>query len=163
MKVLTFLPRCDLKGESPALSSAQFVVEPVVSARECLQLTPLRPLRGCSRRFRFPHLWRYCAPGETLRQENSDACLFVFARYLDLEQRLQLFEAGVDVACASHSFPWARSSSRSIDTLASAAADLAASNTVDILRSGDLELDLVRRKAARLSKTIDLRPKEFLT
>ena len=29
-----------------------------------------------------------------LRQGNSDASLFVFARYLDLEQRLLLFEAG---------------------------------------------------------------------
>ena len=30
------------------------------------------------------------------------------------------------------------------------------------LRSGDLELDLIRRRAARLGKDIDLRPKEFL-
>jgi two-component system OmpR family response regulator len=35
-------------------------------------------------------------------------------------------------------------------------------NTVNVLRSGDLELDLVRRKAARLGQAIDLRPKEFL-
>jgi DNA-binding response OmpR family regulator len=31
-----------------------------------------------------------------------------------------------------------------------------------VLRAGDLELDLVRRRAARLGKSIDLRPKEFL-
>jgi DNA-binding response OmpR family regulator len=31
-----------------------------------------------------------------------------------------------------------------------------------VLRSGDLELNLVRRTAARLGKAIDLRPKEFL-
>jgi two-component system OmpR family response regulator len=43
-----------------------------------------------------------------------------------------------------------------------AASNLAASNTVSVLRSGDLELDLVRRRAARLGKPIDLRPKEFL-
>jgi DNA-binding response OmpR family regulator len=35
-------------------------------------------------------------------------------------------------------------------------------NAVSMLRSGDLELDLVRRRAARLGKVIDLRPKEFL-
>ena len=33
---------------------------------------------------------------------------------------------------------------------------------VNMLRSGDLELDLIRRKAVRLGKDIDLRPKEFL-
>ena len=33
---------------------------------------------------------------------------------------------------------------------------------VNVLRSGDLELDLIRRRAARLGKAIDLRPKEFL-
>jgi two-component system OmpR family response regulator len=31
-----------------------------------------------------------------------------------------------------------------------------------VLRSGDLELDLVRRTAARLGRAIDLRTKEFL-
>lgn len=36
------------------------------------------------------------------------------------------------------------------------------SNTVNVLRSGDLELDLVRRSVARQRKPIALRPKEFL-
>ena len=43
-----------------------------------------------------------------------------------------------------------------------AASDVAAANTVSVLRSGGLELDLVRRRAARSGKAIDLRPKEFL-
>jgi two-component system, OmpR family, response regulator len=38
----------------------------------------------------------------------------------------------------------------------------AVSNKVNVLRSGDLELDLLRRRATRLEKPIDLRPKEFL-
>jgi len=42
------------------------------------------------------------------------------------------------------------------------ASDLAGSDTASVLRSGDLELDLIRRRAARLGKVIDLRPKEFL-
>jgi two-component system, OmpR family, response regulator len=46
--------------------------------------------------------------------------------------------------------------------LRQAASDLGASGTANVLRSGDLELDLVRRTAARSGKAIDLRPKEFL-
>jgi DNA-binding response OmpR family regulator len=47
--------------------------------------------------------------------------------------------------------------------LRQAAADVATSNKVNSLHSGDLELlDLVRRRVARLGKAIDLRPKEFL-
>jgi two-component system OmpR family response regulator len=46
--------------------------------------------------------------------------------------------------------------------LRQAASDLEASSTTNVLRSGDLELDLVRRRATRLGKVIDLRPKEFL-
>src|SRR3981081_2303705 len=47
LKVLTFLPRCDLQRRvAKALSSAQFVVETVVSARECLQLTRFAPYEG---------------------------------------------------------------------------------------------------------------------
>jgi len=45
--------------------------------------------------------------------------------------------------------------------LRQAASDFTSSNVDSRLRSGDLELDLIRRKAARLGKDIDLRPKEF--
>jgi two-component system OmpR family response regulator len=43
-----------------------------------------------------------------------------------------------------------------------AAANLASSHASNVLRSGDLELDLIRRRAMRLGKDMDLRPKEFL-
>jgi DNA-binding response OmpR family regulator len=43
-----------------------------------------------------------------------------------------------------------------------AASGATASRTINKLRSGDLELDLIRRRATRLGKEIDLRPKEFL-
>jgi len=36
------------------------------------------------------------------------------------------------------------------------------SSTVSVLQSGDLELDLVRRRATRSGREIDLRPREFL-
>ncbi len=164
MKVLTFFPRCDLQRRvAKALSSAQFVVETVVSARECLQLTRFAPYEGVlvdSDSLIFGDIVLLV---KLLRQENSDASLFVFARYLDLEQRLQLFEAGVD-DCVREPFFASELAVRlglSI-RLRQAAADLAAANAVNVLRSGELELDLVRRRAARLGKTIDLRPKEFL-
>jgi two-component system OmpR family response regulator len=164
MKVLTFLPRCDLQRRvAKALSSAQFVVETVVSARECLQLTRFSPYEGVlvdSDSLIFGDIVLLV---KLLRQENSDASLFVFARYLDLEQRLQLFEAGVD-DCVREPFFASELAVRlglSI-RLRQAAADLAAANAVSVLRSGGLELDLVRRRAARLGKAIDLRPKEFL-
>jgi two-component system, OmpR family, response regulator len=46
--------------------------------------------------------------------------------------------------------------------LRQAASSRSAPNSVNVLRSGDLELDLVRRIAARSGKAIDLRPREFL-
>jgi DNA-binding response OmpR family regulator len=98
-----------------------------------------------------------------LRQENCDISLFVFARCLDLEQRLRLFEAGVD-DCVREPFFASELAVRFALSirLRQAASDIAISKKVNVLRSGDLELDLVKRRAARLGKLIDLRPKEFL-
>jgi two-component system OmpR family response regulator len=164
MKVLTFLPRFDLKRRvEKALSSALFVVETVSSPKECLEFTQFVQYEGVlvdSDSLIFGYV---LALVRLLRQENSDAALFVLARYLDLEQRLRLFEAGVD-DCVREPFFASELAVRlglSI-RLHQAASDLVASNTVKVLRSGDLELDLTRRRAARLGKPIDLRPKEFL-
>jgi two-component system, OmpR family, response regulator len=164
LKVLTFLPRCDLQRRvAKALSSAQFTVETVISAKECLQLARFAPYEGIlvdSDSLIFGDIVLLI---KLLRQENSDASLFVFARYLDLEQRLQLFEAGID-DCVREPFFASELAVRlglSI-RLRQAAAQQAASNSVNVLRSGELELDLVRRRVARLGKNIELRPKEFL-
>src|SRR6202046_2769034 len=164
MKVLTFLSRCDLQRRiERALSSAQFVVETVGSAKECLQFTRFAQYQGVlvdSDSLVFEDTLVLI---KHLRQENSDAALFVFARYLDLEQRLRLFAAGAD-DCVREPFFASELAVRlglSI-RLRQAASDVVASNAVSVLRSGDLELDLVRRTAARLGKVIDLRPKEFL-
>src|SRR6202167_4449492 len=164
MKVLTFLPRCDLQRRvEKGLSSAQFVVETVVSAKECLEFAQFAQYEAVlvdSDSLIFADV---LALIRLLRQENSDASLFVFARYLDLEQRLLLFEAGVD-DCVREPFFASELGVRlglSI-RLRQVASDVVASNGVNTLRSGDLELDLVRRTAARLGKSIDLRPKEFL-
>lgn len=164
MRVLTFLPRSDLQRRvEKALTSAQFVVEKVASAKECLQFVRFSQYEGVlvdSDSLIFGDIVLLV---KLLRQENSDAALFVFARYLDLEQRLRLFEAGVD-DCVREPFFASELTVRlglSI-RLRQAASGSMTSNTVNVLRSGDLELDLVRRRAARLGKTIDLRPKEFL-
>jgi two-component system, OmpR family, response regulator len=164
VKVLTFLSRRDLQRRiERALSSAQFVVETVGSAKECLQFTRFAQYQGVlvdSDALVFEDTLVLI---KQLREENSDAALFVFARYLDLEQRLRLFEAGVD-DCVREPFFASEVAVRlglSI-RLRQAASDLAGSKAVSVLRSGDLELDLVRRRAARLGRTIDLRPKEFL-
>jgi two-component system OmpR family response regulator len=164
MKLLTFLHRHDLQRPiAEALSSAQFVVEAATSATECLQLTKLTRFEGVlvdAESVLFDDLIPLV---ELLRQENCGAALFVLARFLDLEQRLRLFEAGVD-DCVCEPFFTAELAVRlglSI-RLRQAGSDLAASNSLNMLRAADLELDLVRRTATRSGKTIDLRPKEFL-
>jgi two-component system, OmpR family, response regulator len=164
MKVLTLLPRCDLQRRvGKALNSNQFVVDAVGSPKDCLQFARFSQYEGIlldASSLNFKDLLLLV---RLLRQENSALALFVFERYLDLEQRLHLFEAGAD-DCVHEPFFASELAVRlglSI-RLRQAASDLAASNTVSVLRSGDLELDLVRRRVARLGKAIDLRPKEFL-
>ena len=147
MKVLTFLPRCDLQRRvEKGLSSAQFVVETVVSAKECLEFAQFAQYEAVLVDSDSLIFADALALVRLLRQENSDASLFVFARYLDLEQRLLLFEAGVD-DCVREPFFASELAVRlglSI-RLRQAASDVVASNAVNVLRSGDLELDLVRR------------------
>jgi two-component system OmpR family response regulator len=164
MKVLTFLPRCDLQRRvEKGLSAAQFVVETVVSAKECLEFAQFAQYAAVLIDSDSLIFADALALVRLLRQENSAASLFVFARYLDLEQRLLLFDAGVD-DCVREPFFASELAVRlglSI-RLRRAASDGVASKAVSVLRSGDLELDLVRRTAVRLGKVIDLRPKEFL-
>jgi two-component system OmpR family response regulator len=164
MKVLTFLPRFDLQRRvAKALCSAQFVMETAASAKECLQFAQFAQFEGVLVDSDSLIFADALALVRLLRQENSDASLFVFARYLDLEQRLSLFEAGID-DCVREPFYASELAVRlglSI-RLRQAASDTVAFNAASMLRSGDLELDLVHRRAARLGKAIDLRPKEFL-
>ena len=164
MKVLAFLPRFDLQRRvATALCSAQFVVETAISAKECLQFAQFAQYEAVLVDSDSLVFGDVLALVRLLRQENSDASLFVFARYLDLEQRLGLFEAGID-DCVQQPFFVSELAVRlrlSI-RLHRAASVPAVSNKVNVLRSGDLELDLLRRRATRLEKPIDLRPKEFL-
>ena len=151
MKVLTFLPRFDLqKRVAHALGSAQFVVETVVSAKECVEFARFAHYEGVLVDAEALAFGDAIALIRLLRQENSAASLFVLARFLDLEQRLCLFEAGID-DCVREPFFASELAVRlglSI-RLRQAASEVVALNTVNTLRSGDLELDLVRRMDKR--------------
>jgi two-component system, OmpR family, response regulator len=164
MRVLCFLLRHDLKRRvEKALTSAQFVVETVGSAEECSYSTRRAHYDGVlvdSDSLDFKDtldLIRH------LRGQNADTSLFVFARHPDLEQRLALFEAGVDDYVGEPFFASELTVRFGLSIrLRRAASGVTASRTVNKLCSGDLELDLVQHRAARLGKEFDLRPKEFL-
>jgi two-component system OmpR family response regulator len=164
MKVLIFLPRLDLQRRvERALSSARFLVQRAASATECLQSSRIAQYDGILVDSDALISAQTLLLMKQLRQENPGAALFVFARELDLEQRLSLFEAGGD-DCVREPFFASELVVRLEHSirLRRAASSPAASHRVNKLRSGDLELDLIRRRAARLGKDIDLRPKEFL-
>jgi two-component system OmpR family response regulator len=164
MKTLNFLPPSPRQRRiAKAVSPPLFDVETAVSAEQCLQFAQVTPYEAVLVDADFLSFGDVVTLVKLLRQANSDAALFVFARNLDLEQRLLLFEAGVDDYVSEPFFApeLAVRLGHSI-RLRQAASDLAASNSVNVLRSGDLELDLVRRRATRSGKAIDLRTREFL-
>jgi DNA-binding response OmpR family regulator len=164
MKVLAFLPRTDLRRRvEKVLNSSQFVMDTVASAEECLRSSRFSQYDGILFDSDALFFSETLLMTQQLRQINCHTSLFVFARYLDLEQRLNLFKAGVDDCVrepffASELAVRLRLSMR----LRRAASNLTPSHPVNVLHSGDLELDLIRRRATRMGKDIDLGPKEFL-
>jgi two-component system OmpR family response regulator len=162
--VLSFLPRRELKRRvEKALSSAHFVVQTAESASECSSATQRTHYDGVlvdSDAIDFRDTLELI---QQLRRENADASLFVFAQYPDLEQRLALFDAGADDYVREPFFASEMTIRLGLSIrLRRAASGATSSRAVNTLRSGDLELDLIRRKATRMDKEIDLRPKEFL-
>jgi two-component system OmpR family response regulator len=138
-------------------------LDKAASAKECLEFTRFAPHAGVlvdSDSLMFQDIVMLV---RLLRQENPGILIFVFARHLDLDQRLHLFEAGVDDCVREPFFASELAVRMGLSIrLRQAATHLAPTNTGVPLRSGDLELDLIRRSAARMGKTIELRPKEFL-
>jgi two-component system OmpR family response regulator len=164
MKVLVFLPQGTLqKRVEHALSGPEFVVEAVVSAKECVEFARLTRYEAILLNADPVILDDVLTLTKSLRRENSGASLFVFEHALDLNQRLSLFDAGAD-DCIHGPFCGAELAVRlGISVrLRQAASTMGRSDEVNILRSGDLEIDLLRRKVIRMGKSIDLRPKEFL-
>ena len=164
MRVLTFLPRVDLQRRvEKALTSAQFVVDTIDSVQEYSSSARFAKYDGMLFDSDALLFTETLVLVKQLRLENVDASLFVVARYLDLEQRLSLFEAGADDCVREPFFASELAVRLALSIrLRRAASHVSTSRTVNKLRSGDLELDLIRRRAARLGKDIDLRPKEFL-
>jgi two-component system, OmpR family, response regulator len=164
MRVLSFLSRYDLKRRvERALGAAHFVVQTVESAKECSYATQRTHYDGVLVDSDSIDFRDTLALIQQLRRENADASLFAFARYPDLEQRLALFEAGADDYVREPFFASEMTVRLGLSIrLRRAASGATASRTVNKLRSGDLELDLIRRRATRMGKEIDLRPKEFL-
>jgi two-component system, OmpR family, response regulator len=164
MTVLTLVARIDLhRHVERALSSARFVMDDVASAKECLQLAQLARHEGVLIDSDSLIFGDVLALVKLLRRENSETSIFILSRYLDLEQRLCLFEAGVDDCLCEPFFASEMAVRLGLSIrLRQAASELGASSKTTVLRSGDLEVDLVRRRAVRSGKPIDLRPKEFL-
>jgi two-component system, OmpR family, response regulator len=164
MRVLSFLPRYDLKRRvEKALSAAHFVVQTVESAKACSSATQCAHYDGVLVDSDSIDFRDTLALIQELRREAADASVFAFARYPDLEQRLALFDAGVDDYVREPFFASEMAVRLSLSIrLRRAASGATMLRSVNKLRSGDLELDLIRRKATRMGKEIDLRPKEFL-
>jgi two-component system OmpR family response regulator len=163
MTLLTFVARFDLHRRVEKALSSRFVMDDVASAKECLQVAQLARYEGVligSDSLIFANV---LALVKLLRHENPDTTIFVLSHYLDLEQRLCLFEAGVDDCVCEPFFASELAVRLGLSIrLRQTASNLGASGTANVLRSGDLELDLVRRRATRSGKEIGLRPKEFL-
>jgi two-component system OmpR family response regulator len=164
MKVLSFLTRSTLQRRiAQDLRRQSFVVETAASANECLQLARLvryeAILVDADHPVKFGNV---LALVKQLRQENPDASLFVFTGYLNLQQRLGLFDSGSDDCVADPFFASEMLVRLGLSIrLHQAVSNLASLDTVTVLRCGDLELDPVRRRVARSGKPIALRSKEF--
>jgi DNA-binding response OmpR family regulator len=164
MKVLTFLTRLNLERRiKNALSSAQFVVDTTSSEQECLDLTRSAKYEGILLDSDSYSLSTFVPLVKRLREENSSVALCVFARYLDLEQRLTLFQADIDDCILEPFFATEFTVRLGLAIRLRRAAVIApSSENTAVLRAGELELNLIRRRAMRLGQIIDLRPKEFL-
>lgn len=164
IKVLTFILRGDLQRRlANALSTTEFVVDSVASAEECIASARFARYDGVLVDSDALAARAVLLLAAQLRQEIPDTALFVFVRYFKLEECLQMFEAGAD-DCVREPFFASELAVRFRLSIRKrqAASSCAASNTVNLLRSGDLELDPIHRRVARSGKFIDLRPKEYL-
>jgi two-component system, OmpR family, response regulator len=164
MRILAFIHgnrACSRVKE--AFGAAQLVVDTAESVEHCTRLTKGERYDGIVVDVESISFADVLALVTLLRHASPVTALFVIVRYLDLDQRVRLFEAGVD-GCVLEPFFASELAVRvqlSI-RLRRAAFDLANGDGVSKLRVGPLELDLVRREVARSGKAIGLRPKEFL-
>jgi len=160
MNVLSVLPGPELQRRlEGALVAAQLTMQNTASVKECVQLSRLGKYEGFLVDSDTLGFGDTVLLVQMLRQEHSDAALFVFAHYLDLEQRLRLLDAGVD-ECVIGPFFGSEIATRL--GLSMRLRKAATPGALNVLRACDLELDLVVRAVCRSGKAIALRPKEFL-
>jgi two-component system OmpR family response regulator len=165
MKVLIFLPPCTLQESvSSVLTAGKFSVETAESAKECLECARLGEYEAILLGVDSENYGDVLIMVELLRQNQPYATLFTFERNLDADQRLRLSDAGVDDCVREPFFPQEFAVRlEALIGLRRATSSVSESGTeVNVLRSGDLELNRVRRKVTRQGKPIDLRTKEFL-
>ena len=146
-----------------AFGAAQLVVDTAESVEHCTRLAEGKQYDGIVVDVDSILFASVLALVTLMRHASPVTALVVIVRHLDLDQRVRLFEAGVD-NCVPEPFFASELAVRlqlSI-RLRRAAFDLAKGDGVSKLRVGPLELDLVRHEVARSGKVIDLRPKEFL-
>jgi two-component system, OmpR family, response regulator len=164
MKVLTFpSPGSLQEGVLRELASA-CVIETASSAEACLQSARLKKFEAVLLDSDPESFVETLTLVELIRYEQPDAALFVFERDLGSDQRVQLLEAGVDDCVHAPLFPTEVAMRVGLSIrLRQAASNLDLSKKgINVVRSGDLELDLVHRTVTRQGRPIDLRPKEFL-
>ncbi len=165
MKVLNCLPAGIFNDRiTSELTARQFALEVVASEAECIQAARLVQYEAVLLNANRESYDDAVTLISVLRHEQPNAALFVFERQLDLDQRLQLFGVGVD-DCVGEQFSSPEVAIRlgvSIRLRQAASSPAVSQTNVNVLRLGELELDLVRRVVTRRGKRIDLRPKEFL-
>jgi two-component system OmpR family response regulator len=162
MKVLTFIPQCSLQRQvAIALSAPPFIVEEL-SAKECLQFSQLSRYEAVLVDADSLSFGDVLGLVKLLRHENSHLSLFVFESRLDQQERLDLFDAGVDDCVRKPFFDSELAMRLGLSIRLRQAASNVAATSSSVLHSGDLEMDLIQRRVTRRGKVIDLRPKEFL-
>ena len=164
LTVMLLVPRIPLQIRlGKALTSARLMVRIATTIPVCTQLVKSERFEGIvvdSDSQTFSDTATLMA---FMRMESPRAALFVIGRSLDLHQRLSLFDAGIDQYIQEPLFvSEVAVRMRHAIRLRQAATTFAAAHEISMLRCGDLELDLVRRKVVRSGRLIDLRPKEFL-
>jgi two-component system OmpR family response regulator len=164
MKVLALVHRPGLQSRvQVALKSTNFVVDSVTSVQECIDYSRFTSYSGILIDSVSIGCTQCLELVKQLRFEQPASAIFIFQKFLELEQRLYLFEAGAD-ECVHDPFFASEFTVRLglLIRLRQAASIQATSADVNALQAGDLKLDLVRRTAVRSGEVIDLRPREFL-
>jgi two-component system OmpR family response regulator len=159
MKVLSLTHRPELRRRlQSALGPAHFVLDVLDTVEECIDHALGWSYSGILIDVETIGFRKTASLVSQLRRQCPSTALLAVERYLDLNERLGLFEAGVDECLREPFFI----SELSVRLSLLIRLRKGASESVEHLRVGDLELDLIRSQVRRADRAIELRPKEFL-